>query len=103
MVVMAMALPMSREGFASGSSTFVMISKGEAPMDCAASTTPLSTSFREDSTSLAMKGAAATTSTTTVAFAPITVPTTACVIGIMATSRIRKGMERRMLMMIPST
>ena len=50
MVVMAMALPTIREGFASGRTTLVMICILEEPMDWAASITPLSTSRREDST-----------------------------------------------------
>lgn len=50
------------EGSASGKSTFMMICMVDAPMDCAASMTPPSTSSREDSTSRATKGAAAMTS-----------------------------------------
>lgn len=70
-------------------------------MDCAASTTPISTSFKEDSTILAMKGAAAIQRPTIAALEPITVPTTIFVKGISAIRRIRKGMERKKLIIIP--
>ena len=75
MVVAATALPLMSEGVASGSSTLVMICQVEAPMLWAASTTPLSTSSREDSMRRATKGAAAMTRGTTVALLPMVVPT----------------------------
>ena len=46
-----------------------------------------------------MKGAAATTRGTMVAVAPMLVPTMARVKGIIATRKIRNGMERAILMM----
>ena len=66
----------------------------DAPMDCAASTTPESTSSSEDSTSRATKGAAAMTSGTTVALLPMVVPTRRRVTGMTAIMRMRKGKER---------
>jgi hypothetical protein len=53
-VVTEIAAPTSRDGFASGSRTFTIICQVDAPMDLAASMTPASTSFREDSTIRAM-------------------------------------------------
>ncbi len=47
---MQMAAPESRLGKASGKSTLRMICQSVEPMDCAASMTPWSTSFREFST-----------------------------------------------------
>lgn len=57
-------------GTASARSTFQMIVIVPAPILCAASITPLSTSFKEDSTIRPIKGAAAKTSGTTVAATP---------------------------------
>ena len=50
MVTMEMTAPFIREGLDSGSSTLLTIWKLVQPMDWAASMTPASTSFREDST-----------------------------------------------------
>ena len=94
MVMADTALPLSSEGRASGSSTLTMICQVLAPMLWAASTTPLSTSSREDSTRRATKGAAASTSGTTVALLPMVVPTRKRVKGMTAIIRIRKGKER---------
>ena len=62
--------PTRREVLASTNNTFVTISKSEAPIDLAASMTPASTSFKEDSTIRAIYGAAATTNGTMVAVEP---------------------------------
>ena len=59
-----------REVFASGMITLKMISGIEAPMDCAASMTPGSTSSSELSIMRATYGAAAMTSGTIVAVEP---------------------------------
>ena len=83
-VVVAIAALSMREGLASGSKTFVTICHGPAPMDCAASTTPRSTSFKEDSTIRATKGADANTSGTIVAVLPTDVPTRKRVKGMTA-------------------
>ena len=71
----AVVKPEMREGRLSGIITLVMTWKGEQPMDRAASTTPPSTSRREDSTSRATKGKAATIRGTMVAVVPMEVPT----------------------------
>jgi hypothetical protein len=72
-------------------------------MECDASITPLSTSFKDDSTILATKGAAATTNGTIVAVEPIVVPTIARVNGRMATNRIINGTERKKFIIKPRT
>ena len=64
------AAPITSDTLASVSMTRRMICMVEAPMDCAASMTPLSTSFKEDSTMRPIKGAAETTSGTMVAVEP---------------------------------
>ena len=70
MVPVAMVAPRISDVLASTRSTLKIIFRSEAPMDLAASMTPVSTSFREDSTSLAMYGAAVTTNGMIVAEAP---------------------------------
>jgi hypothetical protein len=76
-----------------------MMRIGEAPIAVAASMTPLSTSLREDSTSLAINGADPMMSGMTVAVEPSVVPVIARVIGVTAISSIRKGTERSRLIM----
>ena len=98
-----MAAPTRRLGFASGSSTLKMICVFVAPMDFAASMTPALTSFRLDSTIRPMYGADAMISGGMMAFGPSVVPTSIFVSGSTITSRIRNGIERKMLMSIPST
>lgn len=88
-----------REGRLSGIITLEMIWKGEQPMDWAASTTPLSTSRMEASTSRATKGKAATMRGMMVATVPMLVPMINRDRGMTRTIRMRKGTERRMLMM----
>ena len=68
-------------------------------MLCAASMMLPSSSRRLLSTSLATKGNAAATSGTTVAVVPTAVPMMALDTGSTIIIRIRKGMERRRLMM----
>ena len=70
MVPKAMVAPVTSEVLASTSMTRKITSKSEAPMDLAASITPLSTSFSEDSTNLPIYGAAEMTSGTIVAVDP---------------------------------
>src|SRR5574337_463154 len=98
-----MVSPATMPGSASGSSTFQTICQVLAPMDCAASTRPPSTSRRAVSTRRAMKGAAASVSGTTAAQVPMDVPVTRRVNGMMATSRMMKGVERTALTMPPTT
>src|SRR5699024_5651101 len=66
-------------------------------MAWAASTRPLSTSRRADSTRRAMKGMAAMLSGTMAAGVPMEVPTMSRVNGMMATSKMMKGVERMAL------
>jgi predicted glycosyltransferase len=72
-----------------------------APIDCPNSITPLSTSFREVSITLATKGAAATDNGTIVAVVPIVLPTINLDKGKSKTMSIRNGKERKTFM-IPS-
>ena len=65
----------------------------------AASTRPWSTSRIAASTSRAMKGVAAIVSGTIAAVVPIEVPATSRVNGMMATTRMMKGVERVALTM----
>ena len=95
----AVVKPEMREGRLSGIITLEMIWKGEQPMDWAASTTPLSTSRMEASTSRATKGKAATMRGMMVATVPMLVPMISRERGMTRTIRMRKGTERRMLMM----
>src|SRR5690606_27471705 len=80
-----------------------MTCHGVAPMLCAASMTPMSTSWRAVSTSRATYGTAATDSGTMAAVVPMDVPTTHRVNGMMATIKMMNGMERPMLTMTPAT
>ena len=98
-----MVAPSSSEGFASGSSTLHTICSVEAPIDCAASTTPASTSLTELSTMRATKGKAAIKSGGTMAEAPMVVPISRRVKGMSSMRRMRKGAARKKLMMAPST
>src|SRR5437868_8803308 len=88
-------------GLASGSSTFHTICPVVAPMDCAASTRPRSTSRNALSTSRAIKGIAAMVSGTTAAVVPIDEPTIKRVNGITTTSRMMNGTERTALTTTP--
>ena len=102
-VVTDMAAPTSRDGLASGSSTLTIICQVDAPMDLAASMTPASTSFREDSTIRPMYGDAAIIRGTTVALEPMVFPTINLVMGNTMIKRIINGTERSRLMMSPRT
>ena len=90
-------------GMASGSRTFVMICIFVAPIDWAASTRPLSTSRRLVSTIRAMKGATESVRGTMAAAVPIEEPTMSRVNGMIATSRMMNGTERRALITVPRT
>ena len=81
-------------GSASGSSTFHTIWLVVAPMAWAASTRPWSTSRKAASTRRATNGAAAIVSGTTAAAVPMDEPVMKRVNGMMATSRMMKGVER---------
>ena len=81
-------------GKASGSSTFQTIWPVLAPMDCAASIKPPSTSRKAVSTSRATKGAEAMVRGTTAAQVPMDEPVIKRVSGMMATSKMMKGVER---------
>ena len=70
MVPSAIVTPTKRDVLASVTSTFQMMVNYPAPMLNAASITPLSTSFKELSTILAINGAAAPVSGTIVAVVP---------------------------------
>ena len=87
----AMVTPTKRDVLASAKRTFHIIVKVPAPILWAASITPPFTSLREDSTILAIKGAAAITKGTTVAVEPYVFPTMALVIGI---TKINKNKKR---------
>ncbi|MOA26957.1 hypothetical protein D3C78_1477890 [compost metagenome] len=67
----------------------------DAPIPCAASITPRSTSLSAVSTNRAKNGAAPITSGGIVPRTPIEVPTISLVIGIKATIKIINGTERR--------
>ena len=69
-VPIAIVAPVIREVLASTRRTLTMIRRSLAPMERAASMTPLSTSFNEDSTIRPINGMAATTSGTMVAEEP---------------------------------
>src|SRR3954469_21188737 len=98
-----MVKPATMPGSASGSSTLKTICQVLAPIACAASMRPWSTSRSEVSTSRAMKGAAASVSGTTAAAVPIDEPVMMRVNGMIATSRMMKGVERTALTMPPTT
>ena len=87
------------EGTLSGSITRNTICMVEEPMLWAISMMLGSSSRSEDSTNRATKGKAATTRGTMMATEPVAVPTRARVSGMTTTISIRKGTERRKLMM----
>ena len=93
-----MTAPVMSEGFASGTSTLVMIWNRGVPIASAASITPLSTSLMEDSTMRATYGAAAITSVTITALLPSDVPTMNFATGSIATMRMMNGTLRKALM-----
>ena len=97
MVMKAVRKPDSREGRLSGSITFHTICRVEQPMDWAASISPLSISRREDSTSRAAKGKAATVRGTRIPGVPMVVPRITRDRGMTSTMRMRKGTERSRL------
>jgi hypothetical protein len=80
-------------GSPSGINTLYMISNGVAPIDCAASMMPRSTSRSDDSTTRPTNGIAATESGTIAAFLPIDVPTIARVKGIRTIISITNGAD----------
>ena len=90
-------------GSASGSSTFHTIWLVVAPMACAASTRPWSTSRSAASTRRATNGAAAMVSGTTAAAVPMDEPVMSRVNGMMATSRMMKGVDRTALTSQPTS
>src|ERR1700686_4528816 len=98
-----MVKPATTPGKDSGSNTLNTIWLVVAPIACAASIKPRSTSRNAVSTSRAMNGAAAIVSGTTAAIVPIDDPTTSRVNGITATSRMIKGVERTAFTMLPMT
>ncbi|MNC74217.1 hypothetical protein D3C75_1255330 [compost metagenome] len=91
-----MVAAFTKPGSASGNSTLVMICIGVAPMARAASTRPDGISNSAFSTIRAIKGAAPTVSGTIAACKPIEVPTIMRVNGIIQTSKMMNGMERKM-------
>ena len=103
MVVRAMVTFWIRDGTLSGIMTLQMICRGVAPILCAASMMLGSTSRRLLSTRRATNGNAATTSGTMVAVVPTAVPMMSRDRGNTMIIRIRKGTERRRLMMTLST
>ena len=100
---MASVRPSAIAGSASGTSTLRTICSGVAPIARAASTRPWSTSRIAPSISRAMKGVAATVSGTIAAVVPIEVPAISRVNGMIATTRMMKGVERVALTSAPST
>src|SRR5450830_1983280 len=80
-----------------------MICQVVAPMACAASTRPWSTSRSAVSTRRAMNGAEAMVSGTIAAAVPMDVPTKKRVNGITATSKMMNGVERTALTSRPAT
>ena len=73
--------------------TLNIISIGDEPMLCAASISPLSTSYKALSICLVKKGTVPNTSGSIAPFVPIAVPTTILVKGISAASKITKGID----------
>ena len=103
-VVTDIAAPTNRDGFASGSRTLTLICYVDAPMDLAASMTPASTSFREDSTIRARGGCGNNQRTNGCALSPMVLGLTIrLVMGSTMISRMIKGTERSRLMMRPRT
>ena len=100
-LIAVMATPKIIEGKASGINTLLIICQVLAPMDKAASISPQSSSFKEDSTKRATKGIAASVNGTIEATVPIEVPTIKRVKGIASISSIIKGMERAALTIEP--
>ena len=98
---MLIAPPCKSEGIASGIMKWIIVYKGEAPIEVAASIMPGFTSFRDDSTIRATIGMAPTVRGTIDAVVPIEEPTTSLVKGIKSTSRIRNGSERATFTMNP--
>ena len=90
----AIVSPAIIPGSASGIRTFTMICRSVAPIDCAASMRPLSTSRRLVSTRRAINGAAAIVNGTIAAAVPMDVPAIRRVKGMIATSKMMKGVER---------
>ena len=98
-----MVHPVISEVLASTSNTLTMIRRFPAPIAFAASITPGSTSFMEDSTIRAINGIAATTSGTIVAVDPVLFPIKNLVNGINRISKIRNGTLRTILAVTSST
>src|SRR5690606_4924301 len=101
-LIMVTMVAATRPGRASGSSTFMMICSGLAPMARAAVSRPESTSRMAFSAMRAMNGMAATDRGTMAAVVPIEVCAISRVNGMMATIRMMKGTERVMLTTAPS-
>jgi len=91
------------EGTASFNITLKIICVLDAPNDLAASTTPGSTSFKDDSIILATKGAAAIVKGTIAAGVPIDFPTINFVNGIIATIKIKNGNPLNILIIVSKT
>src|ERR1700712_5273344 len=98
-----MVNPATTPGNDSGNNTLNTIWLVVAPMLCAASIKPRSTSRSAVSTSRATNGAAAIVSGTTAAMVPMDDPTTSRVNGITATSRMINGVERTAFTTPPMT
>ena len=94
MVVAAIVTLATRLGILSGTITLVIICNGVAPMLCAASITPASTSRILVSTRRETNGKEAMTSGTIEATVPMDVPTMARDSGITIIIKIRKGTLR---------
>ena len=95
--------PRSRLGTLSTSSTRVTICHLVAPMHWAASMTPVSISSRLCSTMRAMNGAAESVSGTSAAVAPMDVPTSSRVNGMMKNIKMMNGRLRRRFTSHPNT
>ena len=89
-------------GFASTNKTLRIISHVLAPVETAASITPLSTSLKAPSTSLAKNAIDAIDNDTDAASAPMDVPTRILVTGINTIIKIINGIERMILIMVPA-
>src|SRR5690606_25502366 len=101
-LTMVMVKASRMAGRASASSTLKTICMGVAPMARAASISPLSISRIAASTRRAKKGMVAMVSGTMAAVVPIDVPVRSRVKGMIATTRMMKGVERAALTMSPT-
>lgn len=98
-----MVTPNTSDERASGRSTLKMICRVVAPIASAASITPLSTSLKDCSVTLAKNGVAEMLSGTMAAVVPMEVPTSHLVKLMIATIRMMKGIDRPRLTTAPKT